>query len=96
MGWYIECPVCTGKVEWLVEHHGARILGRDELEPIKELPAHLALVCVVDNGPFDAASYCYDQYEFEAFNDPSDWRPRTWLLMDKAWVEKATGYNNEG
>ena len=42
------------------------------------------LVCVVDNGFFEAAGYCYNEREFKAFNDTSDQRPKTWLVHPKA------------
>lgn len=42
------------------------------------------LVCVVDNGYFQAAGYCYSQGEFNAFTEPSDHRPKTWLLYQHA------------
>lgn len=42
------------------------------------------LVCVVENGPiFDAAAYCYSEREFQNFNDPSDPRPKTWLIVPR-------------
>lgn len=42
------------------------------------------LVCVVENGAFDAAGYCYDAGEFQAFNQPSDPRRKTWLIVPNA------------
>jgi hypothetical protein len=44
------------------------------------------LVCIVDNGFFGAAAYCYSEEEFKVFNDPSDHRPKKWFIWDK--VEK--------
>lgn len=41
------------------------------------------LVCVVNNGPFAAAAYCYNDREFDAFNYPGDNRPRRWFIWDK-------------
>lgn len=41
------------------------------------------MVCVVKNGPFDAAGYCYSEAEYEAFKRP-DGRPRTWLSVPNA------------
>lgn len=41
------------------------------------------LICVVDNGPFEAAAYCYSQNERDAFAYP-DGRPKTWLIVDNA------------
>ena len=42
------------------------------------------LVCVVDNGFFEAAGYCYNEREFEEFNDSSDPRMKTWLVYPHA------------
>lgn len=41
------------------------------------------LVCVVNNGPFDAAAFCYCENEFAVFNHP-DGRPKTWLIVPDA------------
>jgi hypothetical protein len=51
------------------------------------LPSDKALICVVENFMFDAAGYCFDDREFEAFDVP-DGRYKTWLVMDKEVVEK--------
>jgi len=48
------------------------------------------LVCVVENGTFDAAAYCYDEAEFADFTDPSDRRRKTWLVVPNA--AKLSGY----
>ena len=42
------------------------------------------LVCVVNNGPFEAAAYCYSQTEFDHFNDPKDYRAKIWLTYPHA------------
>lgn len=52
-----------------------------------------AVVCVVDNGPFEAVAYCYNESEFEAFNEPTDNRPKTWIVVkEKDLIEKLVGY----
>jgi hypothetical protein len=38
-------------------------------------------VCVVDNGPFNAAGVAYDKREAEAFTTPEEWRPQQFFLM---------------
>jgi hypothetical protein len=38
------------------------------------------LVCVVDNGMFEAAAYCYSENEFHEFKR-TDGRPKTWLIV---------------
>jgi len=42
------------------------------------------LVCVVENGLFDAAGYCYNEKEFTIFNDPTDYREKIWLVHPQA------------
>lgn len=39
------------------------------------------LVCVVSNGPFEAAGYCFSEAEYAAFTEPTDDRPKTWLRV---------------
>ncbi len=41
-----------------------------------------AIICVVDNGPFEAAGFAYSQRELDFFSIP-DGRPRTWVVMDR-------------
>jgi hypothetical protein len=43
------------------------------------------LICVVDNGPFDAAAYVADERDLKDFSDyTQDERERVWLRWDKA------------
>jgi hypothetical protein len=62
------------------------------------VPSDKAIICVVDNGPFEAAGYAFSERELAVFNHHGgrsindDRRPRKWLLMDKPTVEKITGY----
>ena len=64
---------------------------QEKIQNLKALGAQITdasykpdLVCVVNNGPFAAAAYCYSEGEFQAFNDPTDNRPRTWLVVPDA------------
>lgn len=41
------------------------------------------LVCVVENGMFDAAGFCYSEQEMKDFERP-DGRARTWLRVPGA------------
>lgn len=41
------------------------------------------LVCVVDNGPFQAAAYAFDQKEMDLFKQP-DGRIKVWLKYKHA------------
>jgi hypothetical protein len=88
MGYYIQTPGLSGKAAYLREHHGA--IAVEPVEP-SALPPDRAIVCVVANGAYDAAGYCFDDAEFAAFALP-DGRKREWLLMDRATVERLSNY----
>lgn len=43
------------------------------------------LICVVDNGTFEAAAYVQDERDLSDFSDyTTDYRDRVWLKWDKA------------
>jgi len=87
MGIYIEVPHHLNKAEQLMNLHGAvQTLAPDSLSDISP---DKYLICVVENGLFDAAAVTYSQREMEAFKHP-DGRPRTWLLMDEEKVNELT------
>lgn len=73
---YIEVPTNTGKAQYLMEHHEAK----RTTPGISQDPDHFT-VCVVQNGPFDAAAICMSQLDIHDFTDPTDPRPSTWLLV---------------
>lgn len=58
----------------------------DGATPVEKLEFQPNLVCVVDNGPFAAAGYCYDKREFEDFSYPGDIRPKQWLIYSHAEI----------
>jgi hypothetical protein len=89
MGWYIQGPA-LGKAQFIVSEYDGKIIPCPK--SFSEVPDGKALVCVVKNGPFDAAAYCFNDHEFEAFTYPCDCRPKTWLLVDKQKVHEVTGY----
>lgn len=41
------------------------------------------LVCLVDNGPFAAAAWCYDRREFREFS-ANDGRRKCWFIVPDA------------
>jgi len=81
MGFYIEVEQPTKKAQQLCRI-GAEVRSLPSFPP----PQGKVLICVLENGFFDAAGICYDQKEFNDFNDPKDTRPKTWLHMDRAQV----------
>jgi hypothetical protein len=87
MGYYIEVPEPNDKAQQLVE-----LLDATKIPTPSEFfvaPTGMTLLCVVENGPFDAVAIIYDEHECEEFSDPSDGRPKTWLLLDTATVLRA-------
>lgn len=56
-----------------------------------EVPSGKALIVLVDNGPFDAAGWVFDEREFKEFTDPTDSRPRSFWLMDLEVAKELTG-----
>jgi hypothetical protein len=84
MGYYLEVPVLKEKAVYLCENHGATPIGVGVFtSPTFPPPEGKVLICVVDNGPFEAAGICYDDKEFSAFNGTNDFRPRIWLHIDR-------------
>lgn len=92
MGIYIETPMPKRKAEQIVNiYHGTTILAH---QPEKfNVPKDKMLICVVNNGMFDAAALVYNEREYKGFTLPSDRdpRPKTWLLMDRSTALKAAG-----
>lgn len=83
MGYYIETPNNRGKAKQLTDLYGAELV----LSPEKfDFNGTDALICVVENGPFDAAGIAYDAGERDAMNQPGDPRPKTWLKLPKEKV----------
>ena len=88
MGIYLQTPYPTSKAEQLQELYKAKVISKPVYHRI---PEDKALICVVENGFFDAAAYIYSESEYKAFRPTlSDQRPRTWLTMDKKLVEELT------
>lgn len=91
MGYYIEVPTNTEKAAYLHQNEGAQIVALEDpilkvfrpIPSLTEIPDDQALICVVENGLFDAAGVCYSRSEREAFADPTDPRLKTWLIMDR-------------
>lgn len=93
MGYYIETPMNTNKAEWLIGTHGAKAITPNEARQ-----AHAdgkGVVCVVNNGHFEAVAFIYSEQELSDFMpSASDHRPRRWLVMDLDVAKKLSGYNN--
>ena len=93
MGYYIQVPNNKGKAQQIVELYGAKIIP----EPIGfwQKDPQEAFICVLDNGPFEAAGFAYNEREFEEFKAPDPFppqRPRTWLVMNRKEACELTGF----
>lgn len=89
MGYYIQTNSNFGKAAEIASQHGAEIL--DHIPTWDEADGR-AIVCVVENPLFEAAAYAYSPEELKVFANPSDHRPKTWLLMDRSKAEQLTSY----
>lgn len=82
MGYYINPPNMSK--EDFLQKHG---------QPLQSISADYDLngdklpVCLFDNGFMTAAGIAYHPKEIEAFNSPSDTRPRKWFEVSKADLE---------
>jgi hypothetical protein len=93
MGYYIQTAAPKGKTEAICKELSGIEISQDEAEFfVKEQMG--AVICVVDNGPFEAAAYCYNLDEFRVFTDPQDARPKRWVTVeDVAKVKALTRFN---
>jgi hypothetical protein len=91
MGYYIQTGKNIGKAEYLIENYGAK----EQLAPnsLSELSPDSALICVVDNGLFEAAGFVYDDDELYGFTLPTDRRFKRWLTMPLDKAKELSGYN---
>lgn len=95
MGYYIQTAGAKGKAAAIVLEHNATIIPCPKR--FDEVPDHKALICVVENPAFDAAGFCYDEREFQAWTAPDHGpyqRPRTWLVMDRKTAEILTEFRS--
>lgn len=81
MGYNLEPPVARGKAKWLLEN----VEGAEE-QLIARFPddKNVVLVCVMENGSFDAAALCYSKRELnQLLPHFDDMRPRRWITMPR-------------
>jgi len=86
MGYYLEVPERNNKRAQLIKLHGAEDAGFPPAN-LAQVPKGKMLICVVENGVFDAAGIAYSDEELKRFKAP-DSRPKTWLLIDTEEVVK--------
>ena len=79
---YLNLPDGTGKLEYLSGLSGSEVLP-SRPRGLDEVPNHKALICVLDNGTFEAAGYVVSETDFAAWANSTGDRSETWLLMDR-------------
>jgi hypothetical protein len=96
MGYYINPPDGRRheKGQWLIEECGAAKISQEEALNILGFEDNdKGVVCVVDNGPFEAAAFCYDLGEFEAFTYITDCRKKQWYSLNRRVAEHLSSYS---
>jgi hypothetical protein len=73
MGYYIQVPDNTNKAGQIVKIYGAEIVPCPS--DYNAVPKDKALICVVQNGDFDAAGFAYCEQEFQKFMQPDRVEP---------------------
>jgi hypothetical protein len=71
----VDLPV-HGKTQFLL----ANVPGATRISPVN-IEYQPDLVCVIDNGIFQAAAYLNTPNEFEVFRDDRSGRPKDWLIV---------------
>lgn len=96
MGYYLQSPADQhfGKADFLCREYNGQIISRDEARSLMSDPEKVAIACVVNNGNFEAAAYCFSVEEFKAFSRPDDHRPKEWIRFDNvSAIRQAAGYS---
>lgn len=78
MGFYIN-PTNMTKENWLKDNSVAVMFSPPDWKTVRE--KNLIPVCLVNNGPFNAAGICYSEREMNAFNLPTDEREKVWCIV---------------
>lgn len=93
MGFYIEVNHPRHKALQLVLDYGGERIPKPER--FADIPPEKALIVVLDNGPFEAAGFAYDEREFLAFTNPVDLRRKDYVLLDRTTAEEASGWKRD-
>ena len=95
MGYYIETGELLNKARDIIaKYHAERIPEPtpDDWSTYKQLGQ--AIICVVNNGQFDAAAFAFERAEIVEFTQITDSRPKTWLIMPWDEAKKASGFKD--
>lgn len=93
MGMYLEHDMdgnplpAVGKAKAILQHKYAVRMDSPPDEITKD-PTGVAVICVVENGPFDAAGWCFDNSELRAFTNTQDRRKKTWIAVPMVYVKE--------
>lgn len=90
MGYYIQGPT-FGKGEYLHEKYGAIEISAPP-RTLADINVDVSLICIVDNGAFEAALVVFSDRELYEVTRP-DGRLRSWMLMDKDTAFKLAGFD---
>lgn len=92
MGYYIQTAGPRDKAAYIIREYGA--MQWPKAPKWEDVPEDLAIICVVDNGVFEAAGFAYSKEELDEFDAPNERprRPRTWLLMPRDVAEQLTKF----
>ena len=94
MGYYIQTPLRKQKAAQLcAANKEAAVIPQPR--SFADVSMTLGLICIVDNGPFEAACFCHNEREFLDFLDPTDPRPKVWLIMNRRKAEIQSGFAKE-
>ena len=90
MGFHLPGPT-RGKVDYLIATYGAERVPHPP-DAFHDIPESKALICVVDTVTYETASFCFSAAEMALLNDSTDFRSRTWLVMDRGIGEELSKY----
>jgi hypothetical protein len=94
MGYYIQTDTNHGKAEQIAKKFNGNIV--DELTAgMTMMDRDKAVIVVVDNGPFEAAAFAYNNSEFMEFTSIADCRPRKFVIIDRQIAKEQTGYRGD-
>ena len=91
MGYYIQFDTAQGKADKIVELYGGQKVTLAEAKQ-NIGNSSIAVIIVVDNGPFEAAAFAFDSDEFNAFTRADDYRPKQFVLMNRNKAKELTNY----
>jgi hypothetical protein len=91
MGYYIQTEGTHNKAAAIARRYNGEVLSRPPIS-YQAIPEGKAVIAVVDNGPFEAAGFCFNESEFKVFTNPNDRRPVQYVLIDRLAAEVASGF----